>query len=173
MIETERLILRKPILEDFEPHTGMWQEPEVFRHISGKKRSREEIWQRFLQTYGNWHFFGFGYFSVIEKASGRYVGIVGFQEGLREMEPSLEGSLEAGWVFVPGVHGKGYASEACYALFAWARGAHPGRKVTAIIDPDNAASIKIAHKLGLEAGPDATYHGSVVTVFEGWLGAAA
>ena len=170
MIETPRLLLRKPVRDDFEPHAAMWAEPGVFIHISGRRRSREEMWQRFLQAHGTWHFFGFGYFSVIEKASGRYLGMTGFQEGMRDIEPSLVGSLEAGWVFATHAHGKGFAFEASRAAFDWALDAHPGRRVTAIIAPENAASIKIARKLGLEAGRDVTYHDSIVTLFEGQLG---
>lgn len=170
MIETPRLLLRKPILDDFEPHAAMWAEPEVYRHISGRQRSREEMWLRFLQAHGTWHFFGFGYFSVIEKASGRYLGMTGFQDAMRDIEPSLVGSLEVGWVFASHAHGRGIAFEASQAAFDWARGMHPGRKVTAIIAPENTASIRIARKLGLEAGPDVSYHDSIVTLFEGWLG---
>ncbi|WP_448955646.1 GNAT family N-acetyltransferase [Labrys neptuniae] len=172
MIETQRLFLRRPMLEDFEQHERLWSEPEVYRHISGERRPREEIWRRFLQGLGTWHFFGFGYFSVLEKGSGRYLGQAGFQEAKRDITPSLEGSLEAGWVFAPWGQGQGFANEACRAMFDWARAVHPGRRVTAIVSPENTASLRLALKLGLTQGPDVTYHDHPVTVFEGWLGEA-
>lgn len=91
MISTDRLILRRPRLEDFEPYQQMWLDPEILRHVAPGPFSGEQMWTRFLRQEGGWQFFGFGYFVIEEKSSGRFVGQMGFQELRREISPSLTG----------------------------------------------------------------------------------
>lgn len=43
MITTERLVLRRPELQDFEAYATMWSHPEVLRHISAEPFSEEMI----------------------------------------------------------------------------------------------------------------------------------
>lgn len=50
---------------------------------------------------------------------------------------------------MPAARGRGYATEAAAALIAWAF-AQPGvERVTAQIAPGNAASLRVARKLGM------------------------
>ncbi len=126
MISTDRLILRRPRLEDFEPYRQMWLDPEILRHIAPGPFSDEQMWTRFLRQEGGWQFFGFGYFVIEEKSSGRFVGQMGFQELRREISPPLTGTLETGWTIAPAAQGRGYASEAALAAFGWARNITPG-----------------------------------------------
>jgi len=56
--------------------------------------------------------------------------------------------LEAGWVLVPAAHGKGYATEAMRAAFAWAAAQLCPRDVGCVIEPGNEASFGVARKLG-------------------------
>ncbi|MBR0557105.1 GNAT family N-acetyltransferase [Ciceribacter sp. L1K23] len=166
MITTERLELRRPDMEDFEAYAAMWSDPEVLRHISPKGFSQEEIWGRFLRQAGGWHYMGYGYLTVTERASGRMVGQVGFQDLKRDIKPSLAGTLEAGWTFLSAVRGRGYASEAAMALFDWGSANFAGRRATAIISPENSASLKIAGKVGLKPFARSSYHERAVIMFE-------
>ena len=109
-IETERTILRPHRVDDLAAYAAMWADPVVTRFIGGKPRSREESWIRLLRYAGMWQLIGFGLWVVEEKSTARLIGEAGFHELKREAEPSFEGTPEAGWAFVPDVHGRGIAS---------------------------------------------------------------
>jgi RimJ/RimL family protein N-acetyltransferase len=166
LVETERLILRDHRLADFEAYAAMWSNPDVYRFIGGKARSREESWIRFLRHAGMWHHLGFGFWAIEDRTSGRMVGEAGFHELKREMTPSLEGTLETGWSLLPEMHGKGLASEAVAAMLVWAAANQPGRPVTCFIDPGNTASIRVAAKNGFVERCRAEYGGEPVIVFD-------
>jgi RimJ/RimL family protein N-acetyltransferase len=72
---------------------------------------------------------------------------------------------ELGWVLAADSHGKGYASEALAAVLAWGQ-AHLGEHTAVcIIDPDNAASIRVAGKAGFALHRQTTYMGDPVLLF--------
>ena len=147
-VETERMRLRGHRIEDFALSAAMWADPVVARYVGGKPLSEEESWSRFLRYAGHWAMLGFGYWVAEEKGTGKFVGEVGFADYKREIEPSLKGIPEAGWVLASNAQGKGYATEAVLAVVAWGE-AHLGAVRTAcIIHPENAASIRVAEKCG-------------------------
>src|ERR1700683_3795866 len=115
VLETERLKLRGPPLDDFPKFAAMWADPNVCRYIGGKPLNEEESWTKFLRYAGHWSLLGFGYWAVQEKSSGNFVGEIGFADYKRELEPSLKGEPEIGWVLASAAHGKGYATEAVRA----------------------------------------------------------
>lgn len=164
-LETGRLRLRAHRTDDFDACRAIWSDPEVVRHISGKPATGEDAWRRLLTYAGLWSLLGFGYWAVEEKADGNYVGDVGFAEFQRDIQPSLRGMLECGWVLARAAHGKGYASEAVGAIEAWRRAHWPERRAVCIIAPDNAASIRVAGKTGFEKWCEASYHGEPTLVF--------
>ena len=75
--------------------------------------------RRFLRNFGQWQLFGYGYWGLQDKASGRYVGTVGFFQARRAMDLSFGVAPEAGWVLAPVLHRRGLASEALWAAMAW------------------------------------------------------
>ncbi|QNK02642.1 GNAT family N-acetyltransferase [Dyella telluris] len=165
VIETERLRLRAHRAEDHAERLAIWSDAEVTRFIGGRALTGEEVWRRFLQYMGLWNVLGYGYWAVEEKSTGRYIGDIGFADFMRDMEPSLLGMLEFGWVLAPHVHGKGYASEAVAAAVAWGEANFAGRRAVCIISPDNLPSIRVAEKAGFTRWQDTTYHGSPTIVF--------
>jgi RimJ/RimL family protein N-acetyltransferase len=83
VVETERLVLRGHRRDDLADCVGMWGDPEVTRHIGGRPSTDEEVWARLLRYLGHWQVMGFGYWIVHERASGRFVGEVGFADSDR------------------------------------------------------------------------------------------
>jgi RimJ/RimL family protein N-acetyltransferase len=165
-LETRRLRLRPHRAEDFEAYAAMWAAPEVVRFIGGEPISREAAWTRFLRHIGIWRYFGFGFFALEDRASGAFVGEAGFHDLRRMVDPSNEGTMEAGWVLVPAMHGRGLAEEAMRAAIAWADRAHPAPRMTCIIQVGHAASLRVAAKLGFTPYAETTYHGDPVTMLE-------
>ena len=165
VLETERLLLRGHAVGDFEDCLALWTDPEVTRFIGGKPSTREEVWARLLRYVGHWALLGFGYWVVAEKGTGRFLGEVGFADFRREIEPSLEGVPEIGWVLAPHSHGRGYATEAVRAAIAWGEG-HFGKVRTAcIIAPENAPSIRVAEKTGYREFRRTAYKGNPTIMF--------
>src|ERR1700692_4018723 len=111
VLETERLKLRAHRLDDFVNCAAMARDAPVTRFVGGKPLSEEEAWTKFLRYAGHWSLLGFGYWAVQEKSSGNFVGEIGFADYKRELEPSLKGEPEIGWVLASAAHGKGYAPE--------------------------------------------------------------
>ncbi|MCO5730698.1 GNAT family N-acetyltransferase [Rhizobium sp. SSA_523] len=163
-ITTERLILRPHALGDFEAFSALWADPQTVRFIGGVPSTPQASWMRLMNRPGMWHFMGFGFLAIEERASGRFVGEAGFHEVRRDMTPSLIGTLETGWVLLPEFHGLGYAFEAVSALIAWAEPRFAGLDMTAIIAPDNLSSLKLADRLGFKAFARAEHQGEVVVL---------
>ena len=165
IIETERLKLRGHRVDDFASSAAMWADPKVYRHVGGKPHTEEESWTRLLRYVGHWALLAFGYWVVEEKATGNFAGEIGFADYKRDLQPSLKGVPEIGWVLVSQAHGKGYATEAVRAVVAWGD-AHFGPVRTAcIIHPENLASIRVAEKCGYRELQRATYKGNPTMMF--------
>jgi RimJ/RimL family protein N-acetyltransferase len=166
VVETERLKLRGHRLEDFSDCAAMWADPLVTRHISRKPFSEEETWTRFLRYFGHWALMGFGYWVAEERETGRFIGELGFADYKRNMEPSIKGLPELGWVLTSRAHGKGYATEAARAALAWGEAHFGSARTVCIIDPENLASIRVAEKCGFKLLQRADYKNDEILLFE-------
>ena len=165
VIESERLKLRGHRLDDFEACLEMWTDPLVTRHIGGRASTSEEVWGRLLRYAGHWAHLGFGYWAVEEKASGRFIGEVGFADHRRTLDPDLRDMPEIGWALISRWHGKGYATEAIREVVAWGDATFGTRSTSCIISPANLASIRVAEKFGYRKWKEAEYHGQPTFVF--------
>jgi RimJ/RimL family protein N-acetyltransferase len=165
VLETERLILREHRVDDHAACLSIFSDPQVVRHLGGRTSSREEVWRRLLGYAGMWQLLGHGYWALEEKASGRYIGQLGFADFKRDLEPSLDGMLEFGWILASQAHGKGYASEAVAAALGWSGVHFPDRTAVCIIAPDNAASIRVASKAGFRPWRETVYRDTPIAVF--------
>ena len=164
VLETPRLILRGHRTADLGDSLTLWGDPDVVRHITGKPLGREDVWARVLRYIGHWAVFGYGLWHVRERATDRFIGEVGLAEFQRELPISFDGAPEAGWAFVPWSQGKGYATEAMNAVFAWNDEARP--RTVCMIAPDNAASLRVAAKLGYREIAHTIHKATAVIVFE-------
>jgi RimJ/RimL family protein N-acetyltransferase len=164
-IETKRLILRGHTLQDFDTLYAMWSEPAVYRHIIGRPSTREEAWSRLLRYCGHWSLLGYGYWVVEERATGDYVGEMGFADYHRDIDPPLEGRPELGWALKTAVHGKGYATEALRAITAWGDAHFAGKETSAMIAPENTASMRVAEIIGFVKKLETTYKGAPTHIF--------
>jgi len=147
LLETDRLSLRPPVAADFEPMRQMFCDPQVVAHIGGSPLPRADAWGRFQRDVGHWTLEGFGQFTVLEKASGRYLGKLGHARFLRDLGPKAQAEIEMTWTLASGFHGQGYGTEAGRAALGWfdARGI---RRTGCIIAEANLPSLRLAGKLG-------------------------
>jgi RimJ/RimL family protein N-acetyltransferase len=163
ILTTARLTLRAHRESDFEDLCAMWADPDVTRFIGGKPSSREESWSRLLRYGGQWSIVGYGFWAVTRTGEDKLIGDVGVMKTQRAMEPALV-APETGWCLAPEAHGQGLALEAMQAALAWAD-VQIGPATQCIIDRANAASIRVAEKLGYRRTHQAQYHGAAIDVW--------
>lgn len=159
VIETGRLRLRPFHPGDAERHGDTMADAGVVTFLGGKPFAREDSWRRILAVTGLWPLLGYGYWAVAEKTSDRFVGLAGFADFHRDMDPPIDNIPEMGWIFHPDAHGEGYATEAVRAGIDWADANLGADRYCCIIAPGNAASINVARKAGFTEGPAAIYRG--------------
>ncbi len=140
-LETERLILRPPTAADFEPWVTYMADEEAARYIGGLQ-PREVVWRSLCLVTGAWTIAGFSMFSVIEKATGDWVGRLG------PWRPEGWPGTEVGWGIIRDRWGKGYATEGAIAATDWAFDDLDWTEVIHTIDPANHASCAVAQRLG-------------------------
>jgi RimJ/RimL family protein N-acetyltransferase len=140
-LETERLILRPPVQADLDRWAAFLGDAEATRHIGGVQ-PRETAWRSMAAMTGAWSLLGFSMFSVVEKASGAWIGRLG------PWRPEGWPGTEVGWGLHPDAQGKGYAVEGARAAIDWAFDHLGWTEVIHTIAPENTASVRVAERLG-------------------------
>src|SRR5690349_17947850 len=140
---TERLTLRHFHILDAEAMNRIFGDPEVMRFGDGVQT--KDWTQEWLRTcleryYGTW---GFGPYAVVENQSWSAIGYCGLF-----YFPNVNGQpeVEIGYRLARSAWGQGYATEAVSAVRDVAFEALSIKRLIAIIDPANVASIHVAEK---------------------------
>jgi RimJ/RimL family protein N-acetyltransferase len=168
VVETDRLLLRAHTREDFPAFAAQRADPAVMKYLGkGDLLSEEDSWLRFQSIAGHWALLGWGTWAVEEKASGGYVGSIGFADKKRPPEHAASGAPEMGWSLCAIAHGKGYASEGVRAAIDWGRSHFgSGARIVCVISDDSAASLRVAQKNGFAQFATASRYGLGRKVFE-------
>lgn len=147
MIETERLLLRQPLLDDLDRWAELMADETAARHIGGVQ-PKPMVWRSMMAIAGSWQLTGVGMFSVVEKATGQWIGRVG------PWQPYGWPGTEVGWSLHPDAWGKGFALEAARASMNYAVQTLGWTDIIHSIHPDNASSQRLAERLGsVNRGP--------------------
>ncbi len=146
LIETERLLLRPLRPGDIGQLVELWNDSDVTRYLGGPKnpndvrRALEEELQE--QPPGE-----FELWPVVEKSTGAVVGHCGLLE--KDVQGNRE--VELVYVFSCRVWGSGYAVEVGRALIDLAFNQLVLGRIVSLIEPANAASKRVALKLGMRS----------------------
>lgn len=138
---TERLILRRPQASDLDALAAFNADAETMRFLGGPI-ARSLAWRQLCAMSGAWDIAGFAMFSVIERATGKWVGRLG------PWQPDGWPGTEVGWGVAPEFAGKGYAYEGAFAAMDYAVDVLRWTTIIHTINPDNLGSIKLAQRLG-------------------------
>jgi len=141
-LETPRLRLRQFREDDLDAWARITSDPEVMRYVGGSALTREDAWRSLGYLLGHWKIRGFGLWAAEEKQTGALVGRIGLYQ------PEGWPGLEVGWLVERARWGEGFASEGGAASLAYAFEALGAQRVISVIEPPNAASIRVAEKLG-------------------------
>lgn len=110
---------------------------------------------------------GFGLYHVARKSDGAAIGLCGLLK-----RDYLE-DVDIGYAFLPEFAGQGYAFEACLRVAAHARDDCGCNRLAAIVQADNAASIRVLEKLGQRlVGPITLPNGEVLQLYRGGIAGA-
>ena len=141
-LETDRLRFRMLRDSDFPMYETWCANIDIMRYIGGRTLSQIEAWRNMAYLIGHWSLRGYGYYAVDEKATGRFIGRVGFT--------SAAGwpGFELGWMIDPALQGRGYATEAATFLLRYAFEELDQPHVISLIHADNTPSRRVAGKLG-------------------------
>lgn len=166
MIETPRLLLRPYALHDFDAYFAFVGDPAFADILGGNPMSREDAWHRMLRYAGHWALFGYGLFAIFERETGRHVGETGLADFHRGLGDQFDAAPEAAWIIAKDRHGIGYAVEAAGAAHDWFDAAIGTMRTVCIIQPDNAASLRLADKLGFTIFGSADYRQKAFAMLE-------
>ena len=151
MIETERLLLRKPEQEDADDLLGFVGDDEVMRWIGGEAGGRDAAIENVERWIARWDANGVGPFAVVY--DGRVIGRVGLLVwDLANQGGPGHAVTELGWALARAHWGQGLATEAARAVREWAYAERGVERLISLIDPKNTRSVRVADKLG--AVPD-------------------
>jgi RimJ/RimL family protein N-acetyltransferase len=142
-LETDRLILRMFREDDFEASAKICADPDVMRYLGdGKPLTRAEAWRQMAMILGHWGLRGYGLWAVEERATGTLIGRIG------HFNPEGWPGFELGWVLGKPYWGRGYATEGARRALDYAVTEMGRDHVISLIYPPNAASIRVAERLG-------------------------
>ncbi len=146
IIETDRLILRKPTTDDAEFILDLLNQPSFIQFIGDRgvrtlDDARNYLLKRLIDSYER---FGFGLYLTLLKEGNIPIGICGLVK--RE---TLE-HVDIGFAFLPQFWLKGYAFESASAVLAYAKTTLGIKYIVGIATPDNHGSIRVLEKIGLK-----------------------
>jgi RimJ/RimL family protein N-acetyltransferase len=145
VIETERLLLRRPTEADVESPPAWLSDPEVMDWLGGVEPAAAVVRQWLAQ----WERFPTGKFLVQLRSDATVVGRVGANYyDTQTWQRSPAGEPELGWALAREQWGRGYATEAALAVREWLR----APRVVSLIAPGNLRSQRVAERLGATPG---------------------
>jgi RimJ/RimL family protein N-acetyltransferase len=146
LIETERLALREITTDDAEFLLQLLNEPSFLKNIGDKNvRTIADAASYALNgPIASYKQHGFGLYLVILKQTAVPIGICGLVK--RELLPDAD----IGYAFLPAYWRQGYAFESTSAVKQYGLSKLGQQRILAIVNPENASSIRVLEKLGLE-----------------------
>ncbi len=145
-IETERLLIRKwDAGRDLEDAFEIYGDPATMRFIPCGALSREQTARLITRLTELDEEQGFGIWPVVHKRDQRVIGECGIT-----YIPGHGKDLEIAWIFNKAYHRNGYAIEAAKAVMDLALREPRIPRVYALIDRENAASIRVARRLEMD-----------------------
>ena len=145
LVETERLALRQFTTEDTAFILELLNEPSFLRYIGDKGvRTLDDALGYLLKgPIDSYARNGFGLWLVSLKQDSTPIGMCGLVKRDTLEHPDI------GFAFLPRYWSRGYAFDAASAVLTWARGALRLPRILAVVQEDNASSIRLLQRLGL------------------------
>ncbi len=146
ILETERLHLRRLVLEDLEALYALYKDPEIRRYFPegtlSYRETREEL-EWFINGHPDHPHLGL--WATIHKKTGRFIG----RCGLLPWTIDRQFEVEVAFLLDKAYWGQGLGTEAARALLDYGFETLGYARLICLIDPENEASITVAKKIGM------------------------
>jgi RimJ/RimL family protein N-acetyltransferase len=155
MLRTERLLIRKFEMSDTDALLDVFGDAEVM-HFGDGPHERAWVERWLVDHMQGVEARGYGPYAVVELEGGRMIGYCGLFTF-----PDINGQpeVEIGYRLRRSSWGKGYATEAARAVRDLAFHELSLKRLIALIDPANTASIRVAEKIGMRYEADVMLEG--------------
>jgi [ribosomal protein S5]-alanine N-acetyltransferase len=141
VIETERLVMRGPVVTDFDVYRDFFADADASAAYGGPMDA-ERAWRVLAADLGHWELRGYGRWSVVEKASGTMIGGCGL------WWPGGYPRSELTWWIIPSARRHGYAAEASRAAIRFGYRTLGWGLVETHMNDTNEPARKLTEKLG-------------------------
>ena len=162
LLETERLVLREIVPEDFDDLYRMNSDPLIMKYVGdGSVRCREEMVNELEMLIS--HYVrkpGLGIWAVELKGSRSFLGA----SGLVYYDNTPE--IEVGYRFLKEHWNKGYATEAARALLQYGFETLGLQKIVSSAHPHNRASTRVMEKIGMQHAGERFNYGCAQAYYE-------
>jgi RimJ/RimL family protein N-acetyltransferase len=145
VLETERLILRQFTDDDAPFILDLLNEPSFIQNIGDRKIRSLDGAKIYIKNgpVASYAQHGFGLYLVELKKTGESIGMCGLIK-----RPGLD-DVDIGYAFLPKFWSRGYALESALGVKQYARDVIGLKRMVAITNPDNFASIRVLEKIGM------------------------
>jgi RimJ/RimL family protein N-acetyltransferase len=152
-LETERLLLRLPRLDDAEALLPFVGDETVMRPIGSEPGGIEVAVEHLERWIARWEVNGMGPFMLVRDGDvlGRVGPIIWNRRTWKVSsfpDAGADAEIELGWAIGSAHWGYGYATEAARAIRDWMYAERDVARLISLIAPSNARSIRVAEKLG-------------------------
>lgn len=151
--QTKRCILREICMEDMQALFDLYAEPGMTDYIEPLYPWEQELEYEKSYIEHMYRLYEYGMWVVIEKDTGKLIGRAGLEhreypkeERLEETDKDME--LEMGYAIGTAYQRKGYATEVCRAIIAYAGQNLDYPRINCLIEKENTASIRFIESIG-------------------------
>ena len=155
VVETRRLVLRRPGASDADFFLELLNDPGFLEHIGDRGIRSLDAARGYIETavLSSYQRHGYGMCVVEVKATGARAGLCGL------VRRDWLDHTDLGYAFLPAFRGLGYAEESAAAVLADANARLGIGRLLAIVSPSNPRSISLLAKLGFASAGEVTAPG--------------
>ena len=146
VLETERLLLRRLVMDDLNDLFALYRDPEIRKYFPEGVLTLEET-QEELEWHKDGHpkFPELGLWATIHKETGKFIGRCGLLPW--EIEDKLE--IEIAYLLDKSFWHQGLGTEAARGILAYGFEKLNLSRLICLIGPDNIPSQKVAERIGM------------------------
>ena len=162
IVETERLYICEITDKDSVALRLVLSDPEIMKYSIVGVHSDEDITKYIANCKQQYTVKGYGQWAVFSKTDNIFVGICGLNSHLVESDELLHVSYRLSL----SEQGKGFASEATSGVVKFCKNTLKRKNISALIDPNNLPSIKVANRSGFSFLKSSNIQGFDVDIYQ-------
>lgn len=158
------MLIRTLSADDVPALAILLADPAVMRYSIRGVLTTEQTAGFVAWCIGLYHQHGYGPWALIEKGSARFIGFCGLN--LESIEGVEE--IHVGYRLARPFWGRGLATEAVQAVLRLGFQELALPAISAIVEPQNIASVRVLEKSGFSLFEDQTFHERSVRIYRQW-----